>query len=138
MSIWPTRTDVPSREAPVSYPEIQLYNYRFPLNPEAQKELTATIGMIPALIQSSKTDDRHRIAPRVWHAPGNVELSTLAQAESARPFTITTADNSRRISVNGVPTSLDQFRGTPYIQADLRISRPIRIGERWLILIAKG
>ena len=25
VSIWPTRTDVPSREAPVSYPEIQLY-----------------------------------------------------------------------------------------------------------------
>ncbi|HEX4543131.1 MAG TPA: TonB-dependent receptor, partial [Candidatus Acidoferrum sp.] len=66
--------------------------------------------------------------------PAGFELTTLTQAESARPFTITTADNSTRISVNGVPTSLDQFRGTPYIQADLRVSRPFRIHERWSVL----
>ncbi len=61
-------------------------------------------------------------------------MSTLTQAEGARPFTITTADESARISVNGVPTSLDAFRGTPFIQADLRFSRPVRIGERWQIV----
>jgi hypothetical protein len=44
---------------------------------------------------------------------------------------ITTADNSARISVNGAPTSLDAFRGTPYIQADLRVSRPFRFHENW-------
>jgi hypothetical protein len=68
------------------------------------------------------------------HVPGGVELMTLTQAESARPFTITTADGSERISVNGVPTALDVFRGTPYIQADLRVSRPFRVGERWSLL----
>jgi hypothetical protein len=67
------------------------------------------------------------------HVPGGFELSTLTQAESARPYTITTADNSGRISVNGVPTSLDQFRGTPYIQVDMRVSRPFKVGERWQI-----
>jgi Carboxypeptidase regulatory-like domain/TonB dependent receptor len=65
------------------------------------------------------------------HAPGGVELSTMFQAEAARPFTITTADNSGRISVNGVPTALDVFRGTPYIQMDLRVSRPFKFGDRW-------
>ncbi len=63
--------------------------------------------------------------------PGGFELSTLFQAESARPFTITTADNSQRISVNGVPTALDVFRGTPYIQMDLRVTRPFKFGDRW-------
>jgi hypothetical protein len=58
----------------------------------------------------------------------------VTQAESARPFTITTADNSNRISVNGVKTPLDAFRGTPYIQADLRVSRPIKFGDRWEVL----
>jgi len=62
--------------------------------------------------------------------PGGFELSTITQAESARPLTITLADNSGRISVNGVPESLDEVRGTPYIQADLRVSRPFRIKER--------
>jgi hypothetical protein len=67
------------------------------------------------------------------HVPGGFELTTLTQAESARPFTITNATNDGRVSVNGTPTSLDEFRGTPYIQADVRVARPIKIGERWQI-----
>lgn len=74
--------------------------------------------------------------------PGGFELSLLSQAESARPFTMTTpvdvngvgdALNDRAV-VNGVQTSLDQFRGTPYIQTDLRITRPFTFHERWRVL----
>jgi hypothetical protein len=79
----------------------------------------------------SGEDVRHRfVLAGTVHIPGGFELTTLTQAESARPFTITTADNSNRISVNGVKTALDAFRGTPYIQMDLRISRPLKFGER--------
>ncbi len=67
------------------------------------------------------------------HIPGGFELSTINQVESARPITITTQDNSGRIFVNGVYTSLDEFRGTPYMQSDLRITRPFKVGERWQI-----
>ena len=82
----------------------------------------------------SGEDVRHRfVLAGTVRIPGGFELTTMTQAESARPITITTADNSGRISVNGVPTSLDEFRGTPYIQADLRVSRPFKIGERWQI-----
>jgi hypothetical protein len=82
----------------------------------------------------SGEDVRHRfVVAGAVHIPGGLELTTLTQAESARPFTITTADNSHRISVNGVPTSLDAFRGTPYIQMDLRVSRPIKFGDRWQV-----
>jgi hypothetical protein len=80
----------------------------------------------------SGEDVRHRfVLAGAWHAPGGFDLSTLTQAESARPFTITTSDGSGRISIEGEPTSLDQFRGTPFVQVDLRIARPIRIGDRW-------
>jgi len=68
------------------------------------------------------------------HLPAGFDLSTLTQAESARPFTITTADNSQRISVNAVPTSLDEFRGTPYVQVDLRLSRAFGFHERWSVV----
>jgi hypothetical protein len=62
----------------------------------------------------------------------------LAQAESARPFTIgTQADinglgdiGNNRAVVNGVQTKLDQFRGTPFAQVDLRVARPFRVRER--------
>jgi len=82
----------------------------------------------------SGEDVRNRfVLAGTFRAPGGFELTTLTQAESARPFVITTADNSARISVNGKPTSLDEFRGTPYIQADLRVSRPFKIRERWSV-----
>lgn len=66
--------------------------------------------------------------------PGGFELSSINQFESARPITITNADNTGRIYVNGVYTSLDEFRGTPYIQSDLRVTRPFKINERWTVL----
>jgi hypothetical protein len=45
---------------------------------------------------------------------------------------VTTADNRERIAINGVPTALDQFRGAPYLQTDLRVSRPMHFGENWI------
>jgi hypothetical protein len=73
------------------------------------------------------------------HLPGGLELSVLSQAESARPFTLTTPVDVNgfgdalddRAVVNGVQTGMDQFRGTPYIQTDVRLSRPFRLHERW-------
>ncbi len=83
----------------------------------------------------SGEDVRHRfVLSGIFHAPGGFELSTLTQAESARPFTITTADGTQRIMVNNVPTSLDEFRGTPYIQVDLRVARPVKFRENWTVM----
>jgi Carboxypeptidase regulatory-like domain len=83
----------------------------------------------------SGEDVRHRfVLADTWEGPKGIEVSTLTQGESARPFTITTADNKGRIEINGTPTVLDQFRGTPYIQADLRVGRPIKFGERDAIM----
>lgn len=82
----------------------------------------------------SGEDVRHRfVLAGTLRVPGGFELSGLSQLESARPFTITTADNSARIWVNGVATSLDEFRGSPYMQTDLRVARPFHIRERWQI-----
>ncbi|MGC1105717.1 MAG: TonB-dependent receptor [Candidatus Acidiferrales bacterium] len=77
--------------------------------------------------------DRFVLAGTV-HLPGGFELSSINQFESARPITITNADNTGRIYVNGMYTSLDEFRGRPYIQSDLRVTRPFKINERWTIL----
>ena len=87
----------------------------------------------------SGEDVRHRfVLAGTLHTPGGFEITTLFQAESARPFTLTTpvdvnslgdVDDDRAV-VNGVQTSLDEFRGTPYIQLDLRVARPIRLAER--------
>ena len=89
----------------------------------------------------SGEDARHRfVLAGTFRAPGGFALTTLTQAESARPFTMTTPvdvnglgdSGNNRAVVNGVQTSLDQFRGTPYMQVDLRVSRPV-VRERWAL-----
>jgi len=82
----------------------------------------------------SGEDVTHRfVLAGTLHVPGGFELTTLTQAESARPITVTTPVGNRAV-INGVRTSLDQFRGTPYIQADLRVSRPFRFQDRWSVI----
>ena len=65
------------------------------------------------------------------HAPAGFDVTFLSQAENARPITLTNADGTDRAVVNGVKTSLDEFRGTPYLQTDLRVSRPFKFRERF-------
>ena len=82
----------------------------------------------------SGEDARHRfVLAGTYFAPVGFELSTLAQVESARPFTLTTPVGTRAV-VNGVETSLDELRGAPFAQVDLRVSRPFQIGERWSVM----
>ena len=77
----------------------------------------------------SGEDVRHRfVLAGTVHMPLGFELTTLTQVESARPFTL--GNGADRAVINGVKTTLDQFRGTPYAQVDLRLARPFRIGER--------
>jgi hypothetical protein len=82
----------------------------------------------------SGEDVRHRLVlAGTVHTRGGFDVSFVSQNESARPITITNANNTARIFVNGVYTSLDEFRGTPYLQTDLRVTRPFKIGARWQI-----
>jgi len=68
-----------------------------------------------------------------FRLPAGFEVSMLGQAESARPFTMTTPDGTRAV-VNGVETTMDEFRGTPYIQFDMRVTRPFTIHERYAVV----
>jgi carboxypeptidase family protein/TonB-dependent receptor-like protein len=89
----------------------------------------------------SGEDIRHRfVLVGVLQLPWKLEASTISQLESARPFTMTTpfdvngdgVANDRAV-VNGMQTTLDQLRGTPFYQVDLRISRNIALNERWTL-----
>jgi hypothetical protein len=78
----------------------------------------------------------------IVYIPGGFEVSTLIQAEGARPLTLTTPvdvnglgdPTNDRAVINGVQTTLDQFRGTPYVQVDMRVTRPFKVSERWNIM----
>ncbi len=95
----------------------------------------------PGSYGPSGEDVLHRLViAGVLRLPAGFEVSTLSQFESARPFTMTTpvdvnglgdSVNDRAV-VNGVQTTLDQFHGTPYMQVDMRVSRPV-VRERWTL-----
>jgi hypothetical protein len=77
----------------------------------------------------SGEDVRHRfVLAGTARIRGGIEFATLTQLESARPLTLTTPAGDRAV-INGVKTTLDEFRGTPFMQVDLCVSRPIRLGE---------
>jgi len=87
----------------------------------------------------SGEDVRHRfVLAGTLQLPFQFEVATLAQVESARPFTVATPidlnndglNTNDRAVINGAPTTLDQFRGVPFSQIDMRVSRPIAINER--------
>jgi TonB dependent receptor len=89
----------------------------------------------------SGEDIRHRfVLAGVLQLPWKLEASTISQFESARPFTMTTpfdvngdgVANDRAV-VNGAQTTLDEFRGTPFYQMDLRVSRNIVLGEHAIL-----
>ena len=85
----------------------------------------------------SGEDVRHRfVIAGTVHLPGKFDVSTLSQFESARPYTLSTTVDingdgvaTDRAVVNGQQTTLDEFRGTPFAQVDLRISRDFKFGD---------
>ena len=85
----------------------------------------------------SGEDVRHRfVIAGTLHLPGAFEVSTLSQFESGRPYTLGTGVDingdgvaNDRAVINGTQTTLDEFRGTPFAQIDLRVSRNFKFGE---------
>src|SRR6266481_5512477 len=83
-------------------------------------------------------DVRHRfVIAGTVHLPWKFDVSTLSQFESARPYTLSTGEDingdgvaTDRAVVNGQQTTLDQFRGTPFAQVDMRVTRTFKFGER--------
>jgi uncharacterized protein (DUF885 family) len=109
VNIFPSRSDIPGREGPVPYPEIELYNYHFPLDADAQKDLTTKLGMIPALLAEAKENLMASNARDLW-IYGEEELrnqsQTLASLE-AGTLTVSTLAEHQQADLSGTS---QQFR----------------------------
>lgn len=108
VNIFPSRSDIPWREGPVPYPEIELYNYHFPLDADAQKDLTTKLGMIPALLAEAKENLMASNARDLW-VYGEEELRnqshTLAALE-AGTLTVRTLGAHQHADVSGTSQEL--------------------------------
>ncbi|HXU13842.1 MAG TPA: DUF885 family protein [Terriglobales bacterium] len=103
-----SRSDVPSREGPVSHPQIQLYNYRFPLDADSEKELTAKLAMIPAFLAEARENLKASNARDLW-VYGAEELRnqsrTLASLEAGTLVVHTLAEH-QRADLSGASSTL--------------------------------
>jgi uncharacterized protein (DUF885 family) len=98
VNIISSRSDVPSREGPVAYPQIELYKYRFPLDADSQKDLTTKLGMIPAFLSEAKENLLASNARDLW-VYGEEELRNqsriLASLEAGTLIVHTLAEHQR-------------------------------------------
>jgi hypothetical protein len=113
VSVWSSRTDVPAREAPVVFPEIELYNFRYPLSAAAQHELQAKIGAIPALLTEAKENLRESNAHDLWSF-GEQELrnqSHTLTSLQAGTLTVSTLEGSWQADLTGISSTLRRSIG---------------------------
>jgi hypothetical protein len=108
VSVWPARSDCPRREGPLVYPVVELYNYRFPLSPDAQSELAQKIGTVPALLTQARQNLKDSTAHDLW-IYGAQELRnqslTLASLE-AGTLTVSTLEGSQHADLKGASEDL--------------------------------
>ena len=108
VSVWAARTDVPLREGPIVYPEIELYSYRFPLSTEAQHELTQRIGAIPRLFAQARQNLKDSNARDLW-VFGVQELrnqSATLGALAAGTLTVSTLEGSQHADISAAAPEL--------------------------------
>ena len=108
MNIFASRSDVPSREGPVPYPEIKLYNYHFPLDADAQKDLATKLGMIPAFLVEGKENLNASNARDLW-VYGEEELrnqSRTLDSLEAGTLTVRTLAEHQRADLTGTSEEL--------------------------------
>jgi uncharacterized protein (DUF885 family) len=108
VNVFSSRSDIPWREGPVPYPEIELYNYHFPLDADAQKDLTGKIGTIPAFLSEAKENLKASKARDLW-VYGEEELRnqsrTLAALE-AGTLIVRTLDEHQQADLTGTSPEL--------------------------------
>jgi hypothetical protein len=122
VNVFSSRSDTPSREGPRPYPEIALYNYHFPLDADAQKDLTTKIGMIPSFLSQAKENLKSSNARDLWVygaeefrdqsrtlaslEAGTLTVSTLAEHQQAN---LTGATPDLRSAVANARNATDEF-----------------------------
>ena len=108
VSVWAARSDVPVREGPNVYPQIELYAYRFPLSAAALSELAERLAAIPAQLAAARINLRDSNARDLW-VYGIHELRNQSQVLRALAdgnLTVTTLEGSQHADMPSRAASL--------------------------------
>ena len=135
VSVWAARSDCPLREGPLAYPAIELYNFKFPLSPESQRELTTRLGAIPALLAEARQNlkDSNARDLWVWGAGELRNQSEILTSLEAGTLTVSTLEGSQHADLAGASPELrtaiaDAHKATDDFIAWLKQMAPSKTG----------
>jgi hypothetical protein len=56
VTVWPDQSDTPDHEGPTNHTVIEVWQYAFPLSPDAEVRLAVELRMIPPLLQQARAN----------------------------------------------------------------------------------
>jgi uncharacterized protein (DUF885 family) len=97
------RSDVPQHEGPTASPQIELFNYHYPLSAADQASLTCLLGAIPALLNQAKINLAASNAKDLWVYGANPlrEQSELLAKLAEGQLDMRTLEGHKRASLAG-------------------------------------
>ena len=101
-------SDVPAHEGPYAYPNINLYDFKFPLDVKEQAKLTAMLASVPKLLESARENLKSSNARDLWVYGGAAfrQQSAVLSALEAGTLTMRTLDGRLPATMTGATPAL--------------------------------
>ena len=101
-------SDVPAHEGPSAYPNLDLYDYRYPLDAADAARLTARLAAIPGLLAAARANLQPSTAHDLWVYGDRAfkEQSETLAALRAGTLMMRTLDGRRPATMTGAPPAL--------------------------------
>ena len=101
-------SDVPAHEGPSAYPNINLYEFKYPLDAADEKRLTAMLAAVPANLQAARVNLRDSNARGLWLYGDRAfkEQSAALSALAAGKLVMRTLDGAIPANIKGASPQL--------------------------------
>jgi uncharacterized protein (DUF885 family) len=135
------RSDVPVQEGPLAYPNINLYDFKYPLNASDEKKLTAMLAAVPANLNAARINLKDSNAKGLWLygdrafkqqsevlsalAAGKLVMRTL---DGAVPANIKAASPRLLTAIRNAKTASDEFAAWVAAEAQKKTG-PVGVGK---------
>ncbi len=107
-NVFADRSDVPNHEGPSAHPNVDLYDFAWPLGPADQRRLTAALAAVPGNLAAAKANLAGSNAHDLW-AYGSAsfqEQSAALQALAENRLVMVTVDGRKRADMTGAGPEL--------------------------------
>ena len=107
VTVWPDQSDTPAHEGPTNHAVIEVWQYSFPLNADAQARLVSELRLIPPLLVQARSNLTGNARDLWISGTGSVksqirDLDDLAQKVGTAPQVVAAIRDARQATVDFV------------------------------------